>query len=89
MCLTGIFRTVSASAISERWHRHGTASAHINAQDFVFASLMARASAASKVGSLHVIRKSTESRIAPAQVGGVFGGMSQAAEFLDVRVSDS
>ena len=42
-----------------------------------------------KFGSLHVVRESAESRIAPAEVGGVFGGMSQAAEFLEVRVSDS
>ena len=42
-----------------------------------------------KFGRLHVVRESTESRIAPAQVDGILDGMSQATELLDVRVSDS
>lgn len=29
MCLTGMPRAASASAIMERWQRHGTASAHM------------------------------------------------------------
>jgi len=42
-----------------------------------------------KFRRLHVIREPTETGIAPAEVDRIFLRVSQAAEFLDVRVSDS
>jgi photosynthetic reaction center L subunit len=41
MSLTATPRTKSASAISDRWHRHGTASAHMIAVSFFFACTFA------------------------------------------------
>src|SRR6185437_4287727 len=46
MCSTGWPRTVSASATSERWQRHGTASAHMIAESFACDNFSNRASVA-------------------------------------------
>lgn len=48
MCSTRAPRAVSASATSERWHRHGTASAHIRATTRPSASSRSFASPTSK-----------------------------------------
>ena len=58
--LTGILRTVSASATSERWHRQGTASAHISAEGFVFGELDGAFERGFKFRRLHVVRESAE-----------------------------
>ena len=47
MSSTRIPRTVSASAMSERWQRHGTASAHMIALRFCPANFINRCNPAS------------------------------------------
>ena len=82
-------RTSSASATSERWHRHGTASAHISAVGRASANLIARSSASSELGRLHVVRVAPKARVAPAQIDGIWLSSAKPAKLFQMKISNA
>ena len=83
------FSATSASAISERWHRQGTAWAHIRAIRSRPATSSKCLQGVKEFLRLHVIRKTPKRRIAPRRVGGVGVCTPQAAESGHVFIRDA
>ncbi len=83
-------RTMSASATSERWQRHGTASAHIKIVGRCFPREMDGAvERCGECRRLHVVRIAAKACVAPAEIDRVAFWMAQAAEIFHVDVGDS
>ncbi len=82
-------RTVSASAISERWQRQGTASAHSRAARSPPGPLQELLEALLALGGEHVVGVPLEGGVLPAGVGGVGPAPPQAAQPRQLHVADA
>lgn len=81
-------RTTNASAIIERWQRHGTASAHMIAVGFCFASWMSFSKDSAKRRCLHVIGETSKRCIAPASIRRIAMCMTQTTQRFHVPVAE-
>src|SRR5213594_4696583 len=95
MCITLSPRTVSASAISERWHRQGTASAHMTATRLAAARPSSRAIASQNSSGPArgphaggVGEAAAKANVAPPQIGRIGSRLAQASELRHVLVGD-
>ena len=68
MCSTRRPRTNNASAMSERWHRQGTASVHIKADSFLPGHVYQHLQILLELGCLHIVGKSSKGRVAPGLI---------------------
>ncbi len=87
MCSTGMPRTASASAISPRWQRQGTASAHITAARCL-RSIDQQVQVFLEFVRLHVVGKTAKRSIAPCLVARIGARTAQPSQAGNVLVVD-
>ncbi len=78
-------RTSNASPMSERWQRHGTASAHALCARELEQALQA----VTKFFAAHIIGVAAKGSVTPAEIHGIVLRVTKPAEIFEVHVLDS